>query len=491
MMKSSTMTPAAKKRVPVTATTARRKLRFAPPSTVRKTAMMKTPGRRLDFTPAGDRFIPNRAKTDVAKARHSLLQHASTTTTAQKPQTPFESAYKNHVGKVLFGDDIADSNNERIMNFGGATTTARRPTVDPNNHNLAHHNGLQQQQHAQQPTTIDIQQTAVLDVPGMIQNGTQLMDCNDDGSQAIALANEVYMRSTVTGRVDRIAHLSTSPYSCVRFSPDGDCLALGQKNSVQFFDDLAGQVDHEAELFHFKGHVTAMAWNGQQRFAAATNHRITTCNVGWRVPIPVEYQGHGEDVLVTALEWQGDTMASAGGGEIKLWDTTNRELREYDGDGAVVVYEARCTMKHEGVRTLELCPHKPGLLVSGGDGGLKFWNLRSGALKATIDETDSKIVGTLFSPKELNQIVVADESKLMVWSLGPKVAKLAEYELFEEHEMEKITGMARGRGATVVLSGSDECLYVFDIKQKKIKMVKKAAKKGFGSFGEVSLLELR
>ena len=98
-------------------------------------------------------------------------------------------------------------------------------------------------------------------------------------------------------------------------------------------------------------------------------------------------------------------VVSAGNGMILLWDDRQR------GDKIQPLH----FFPHPGVRCLEFCPaSNRNMLVSGGDGGIHFWNLESGLLRASI-ATDAPVTGIVWScPSE---ILIAHGNKLSIWKL--------------------------------------------------------------------------
>ena len=120
------------------------------------------------------------------------------------------------------------------------------------------------------------------------------------------------------------------------------------------------------------------------------------------------------------------------------------------------------------MRCIELCPS--GLLVSGGDDGVKFWNVTSGKLRGEI-KTTTGVVGAIFSEQH-SELIVAERCNLFVYSLCPKVAKLAEKALPDGIKIENMTA---GPNGTMVCTCDNESLlmYIVDRTGSKTKLKRK------------------
>ena len=349
---------------------------------------------------SGDRFIPNRARTNVAKTQRQMLMHSRRATTVTKPwkggSTTESVLFKSQLARVLFNNDNnndmdMDMDNGTLLNFGGMASSTtnvlrkQRAAVrdDPRDFGLLPKclmdEAVRQSRIAAQQTVITITMTRAHNAPGMVQ-GTdlKLMDCNGD-CLAVALDTTVWLQNNYTHQPRLLGYTEDSPYTCVRLSDNGNSIALGQHECLQVCTVVEQPCLEYQVVNPEAGRVTAVAWKGTGTkdliVLAYENGEIRCFDRSHQQAV---YQGHDAGVIITVLEWNNNTIASCGGGEIKLW---NDATTSNHGDH----FEPRHTMKHAGVRSLEFCPQQPELLVSGGDDGLRFWNIYNGKLKARIE----------------------------------------------------------------------------------------------------------
>lgn len=394
---------------------------------------------------ASDRFIPNRSAMDASRASASLLKQCTGTTS----KTPSQAHYETQLRRALFG---VEDDEMAIMTFG-----SKRPKITPARLFVENHDPYQQDtlrsaavasneeqpQRQNRPPQVSMKCTKRLDAPNLLLNDDRSLLSQGEDLLAVAIGDEVFLWSE--GYIQRLAKNENGPFSCVKWSNDKKLVALGSNGSVVIFD-----LEHSAlfPVFSFKthtGYVTAIAWNGME-LAVACRNGITRYNLLKETPRQATYAGHGHyDVI--ALVWSGHTIASASGEEINLWDSRKCECN----------IQPRTSMEHAGVKSLEINPRHPNILVSSGKGGLKFWNLWSGALRRNIfmESRPTKIICS----RRRDEILVAHGSSFSLWSLGPKVEKLMEHCT----TLAKIIGMEQGLDGTIICLHENECMTVHDV----------------------------
>ena len=245
-------------------------------------------------------------------------------------------------------------------------------------------------------------------------------------TRAVAIKDEVYIWKngdrkcfTCTDDGNNVSAISWSP-TLTNATNDKEhkeaYLALGSKKTVEVWS-----VEKDRLLFQshdHMGYVTALCWNedGSELCAASKRgfKRYFLKDV-WRCvrSKPIDYEHDNDAGRVTCLQWQGNTIVSASNGTIRVWD----------GKKKIGTIQPLYIVEHAGVCALKFSPSNPALLVSGGDGGLKFWNVRTGTIRASID-TSEAITDMAWSVR--NEILIAHGDLLSIWRLDSKPIKLAE-----------------------------------------------------------------
>ena len=460
-------TPSLKRSAPETParTTATKKMRqfYDLPSivTVDVTPHHKQQRRPLFVTPprkhssitglTPDRFIPNRARTDVSKARRALLsrdalwapvaisaneerqqqQHHCETKTTTISKT---ADYNRQLRQTIWGttDDVNES---PLLAFGTGNNTPQRqkqqssygPTSIGRLESPFCQDALRSAARSQlvsgeaaMPMTtasrnnhnhISIHNLFCLSAPNMLQD-RGLGVVSHGPYLAAAVGDELYLWKK-KGSFDIL--FKGGAISCLAWSPDGRYLAVGLEHSIQVWHTEDRQL--MGELFHNDdgSFITAMAWKGLE-IVVANKHSIKRYDLASAHPTPIRYESHecSNNTFVTGLLWNDDYMVSCGGGSINLW-----------GRNQQVSSPPKLTLKHDGVMTVQFHPLQPGVLVSGGDDGLKFWNVHNGALRTCI-LTATSVTAFVFSPFRKDECLLAHENRLSLWSLGIKATKLCE-----------------------------------------------------------------
>lgn len=439
---------------------------------------------RTTPTTGGDRFIPNRAKTDTIKARHALTSSKKHRSRENSSNDENGTDYQRELRRVLFGETqntngkdepLSRDENCRVLSFGAsssktlssstattATKTPSRPIQDPMDLDFLRH--TPKNNGKSRPPKVRIERRKLLGAEGMLDDANlSLVSCRNssygDDWMATAIEDKVWVSTTTGEGIDLLAEkIQPSveggdepvqhplPYSTLQWSEAGDLIALGGMDSIEIWCPTVSGDQHDKHL-KFRdisipdfGMVTAIAWKETEIIAAGQDGcliRIDLCKND--LEHVVYHHGH-ENNSVTALEWKGHWIVSAGG------DTINVFRDDKSSSLPCLV------LNHPGVKTVEFSPFQSSLLVSGGDDGLKFWNIHDGSLRATI-KTDERVVGTVFL-KEHKEVAVAHGNKVSLWSIA-RQTKLCEITEGGTQNFVNMTGNEKGTLACTGIDNSD------------------------------------
>lgn len=301
------------------------------------------------------------------------------------------------------------------------------------------------------PQRVSMNGYLALEAPKLLKiDNLTLLGRQGEEALAVSLGDTVYLWKH--GSIELLAQKRDCPFSCVQWSDDKKFLALGTDGGILIF---CRQEDKIKPLFEFYdehfGPVTAIAWKGTQ-IAFACSNGITRYDLQCEDPLQATYIAQGLHIIAS-VERNGNTIAAAANGQIKLWDSTKSGRN----------IQARRTMEHSGVKSLDIISRRPNVLVSSGDGGLKFWNTWFGKLRAEIAMKTSPT--TTICSTERDEILVAHGNCLSLWTLGPSVQKVMEYCSGNG----KILCLKRGLNGSIVCAHDNEMLTFHSFRRKMSK----------------------
>ena len=399
-----------------------------------------SPGSSSFYIAAGtpDRFIPSqRSSQNLSLVRASLFHQNdnsvpnTSSKSLQQLQDKQEYEYRRQLSQVLWGSPELPA---RIMSFDAKPKQRARWNVEnPYSHDVlrATSSSLSStpppspiERKAKKNTDTGIERIFTLEAPDVVP-GDVLHLISYGPVLAVALADQLCMWKN--DELEPFTYTQDGKcISCVQWSPNsttnnrkGTFFALGQEQSVEVWS-----MEKEGVIFEFKdhvGYVTSICWkeNGSELVAASKagiKRYILETNGG--VPDEIEiidykhkHDHHEENI--TCLQWHDNTIVSAGNGVIRVWDTNQR--------GPSI--QPMRTMEHPSVSSIKFCPGRPNILVSGGEGGLKFWNVQNGSIRASV-KVEAAVTDIVWSVQ--SEILVAHGDRLSVWKLDSKPTKTAE-----------------------------------------------------------------
>ena len=440
-------------------------VRVKMPKMSRKRAAAPTP---LE-TP--DRFIPNRGRMMNMSKSSFLFSTASkkqkTTTTIQ------EKNYDQQLRSVLLGKHT--NSPDRLMEFGPTKKKHRTSKVaptrlfgdDPYRHDVLrtvlNENQENKSRCHRNWTKVTMECVTALDAPQM-NTGGELLSLLGAGKEFLAVALDTRVYLWKKGYIELLAE-ADSTWTCVEWAPDGEFLALGTMEKIIVYHIRSCARKPIAKMA-CASEVTAMAWKGRELLATFTEEPTARYDLevlpdaqGF-TPIQTSYEGHGGPV-VSSLRWNSNVIVSAGGGVIKMFDSSK------GGENV----RPRRVMEHIGVKHVEFCPQQPNLVVSSGDGGLKFWNTWNGKLRSSIPMEDS-VTATICSGQR-PEILVAHATSLSLWSLATNNGQKL-YEQKVDAGVGNIINFKRGLNGLVVCGHTGERLSMYAMRREVSKEAARA-----------------
>jgi len=469
----SPMTPSLKRSAPSTlskrglkkqridATTIPRRPQLSSPSQPRSRHIPRTPQHRPTlYTPrrretslrvavgTPDRFVSNRANTDVSKVRGALL---SGNTKKLEQHVTVTKEYTVRLRQSLFGSPVAT---ECLLSFSREKRDKNEQQAltlnldDPFRYNLSRHvTPHPPRNSARLARKKAIQRTFRVNADGMCKlDGLKLIS-HYKGQLAVALHDQVYLFEPGKPAVSLMQSKDQDEFvSCVQWSPGGTWIAVGLSNRIEIYCPRRRELGAELFPLEDNGLVTALTWRNDHQLAAANAAEIMVYDMTSDL-IPVCYESDGR--YSTRLVWNSTFIANA-----------------IPDSGFIYIYNHNQAnpvqrLEHKNVMDVKQHPFKPSILVSCGDGGLRFWEACTGKMLYAID-TDAPVTGFDWSPFRQNEIAMVQDDRLSLWKIrydGDKLeASKLEEEILEDGEIREVVNANGG----VVVAQKDEVMKGFN-----------------------------
>ncbi|CAB9513996.1 cofactor of APC complex [Seminavis robusta] len=309
--------------------------------------------------------------------------------------------------------------------------------------------------------TTSIQQTFSIETPDVLgDDDLKLVSLGP--SLAVALYDQLFLWSQ-NGQGSAELFTCTddgAPISCVEWQdrtmvPTNQhvpLIAVGLKGVVEVWTvEEDGHVIQAFQDCH-EGFITAISFKNDKILAASKSGiQRHVLDRGAKESTVYQYQdGHGGE-RITSLCWsdKGDMFVSAGNGVIQVWDAVQT------GEAIQPLW----TWHHLGVRCVAFSPgHHHNILVSGGEGGLKFWNLRNGELRSflAVDGIHNPVTGIVWSRP--TEVLISHGSSLSLWN-PDRETKLVQVDT----DQGKILSMDDGPNGSIVCIHEDEVVVGYSI----------------------------
>lgn len=298
----------------------------------------------------------------------------------------------------------------------------------------------------------------VLDAPGASANYYyNILDWSCANFLAIALENILYLFNVQSKDVSVLIQLNANEgeISAVKFSPDGNQVAIGTTDGVV----EVWVVEPPTRILRNRKHdsgVFAITWQSIDVLTSASKHYILNHDLPSR-KFSSGWKSHQDTVC--GLSWSPDTLQLASGGNdnvVRIWEKR------------MVHHPIHLFETHKAsVKAVAWCPWEAHRLATGGgneDRTMKLWNTQSGqCLNST--QTESQICAIVWS-KHSTEMVLAhgySDHALSVWN----TANMTKHTTLNGHTDRVLHMVASPCGTKVATTSPDETLRIWTLFQKQ------------------------
>lgn len=436
---------------------------------------IKSKSRHLHHHVGADRFIPNRSRIDTSRARRAL----TFTTEEQRDDDNEETSrhteeYKRQLRRVLFDDDddsnddeesssllaLAGSSASSTEGSGGSTLTRANMTRNhhhpmdqdilrsPNHHHDRHwkakNNDARSHHRTGSKAVVDLTRCFTLDMAGVDSSRDDLHVMSVGPRIAVGIEDTVHFdewgvhsgtNPTTDSRPAPVylppLHLEHMGYVSAlqwRYKSLVDCssssnnhnkylLAVGAEDSVEVYN--VERCSCWAQLTDHIDTITSLEWIHGDDGVGSDYELLASSSVGirrydLRLNMPevftytTDLHSAIRDAPAAKMQLQpqnGNLMAAAipGKGLVALWDLRYSRIPMQ-------------TMDHDKVKGLEFCPMHRNTLASGGQEGIRLWNVQAGTLRSRID-TKEPVTSLTWSPHRC-ELLAGFGRYLGIWSFS-------------------------------------------------------------------------
>jgi WD40 repeat protein len=272
----------------------------------------------------------------------------------------------------------------------------------------------------------------------------------DGKTLAVLFDRAVQLCDPATGRTWRRLELGEGRLTCLAWSPDSRCLALGVEgvsvpNRILLWEPATGKLPRQFEQPEV---VRFLAFAPDGGLLAAG---FVDCSVHLWDPVTGAARqglpGHDAAALAGAFAPDGRTLATGGAdGTLRLWDLATRR-------------QLRCWVAH-GNYPVEAVAFAPegNLLASVGYGLVRLWRADSGALVRALPGSQGSSPFVAFSPDGRRLVAPGDGSTFWVWETDGRRAHRV-----EGHQKPVRAAVWGPDGRTIVSTSADGTALVWDL----------------------------
>lgn len=424
-----------------------------------KSPSRKSPTPNKTKTPCGgDRFIPNRATSNLEFGHYKLLHQNSS-----DENTTSDQVNKNDERQRLISEamQIGDMSKRRVFSFQD------KAPLPPD----SHQNPLKVVYSIKTPMStksgnryIPSSPERILDAPDFINDYyLNLMDWSSSNVVTVALGKIIYLWNAGSGNIEQLREYEVGDHACsLAWIQEGNILAIGGNDgTVELWD-----CEKKVRLRVMGGHsarVGSLAWNSYIVSSGSRDGSIIHHDVRQRDHHVGTMVGHTQEVC--GLKWSTDFKYLASGGNdnlVNIWSNSMISTANVSAAGESSEPTHVLNNHQAAVRALAWCPWQPHILASGGgtaDRCIKFWNINNGNMLDSID-SKSQVCALLWSAnyKELISAHGYANNQLTIWKY-PSMVKQAE---LTGHTSRVLQIAMSPDGSTVMSAAADETLRLWN-----------------------------
>ncbi|KAA3681834.1 cell division cycle 20, cofactor of APC complex [Paragonimus westermani] len=394
----------------------------------------------------GDRFIPNRASTDMTRAQHAIKDENENKCTE-------DSEYQRAISESLFTGEPCGG---RILRFKSDVRDVVR--------NMPLRAAASPPNKITNNRLIPQMPEKVLDAPDIMDDFyLNILDWSVDNMLAVALNQDIYLWNALTGAITHLmsAGLEGEYIASLSWSPDAtQILAVGTSmGRVQLWNSETQSLLRTMRLGETGavGRVPIVTWREHivtsgSRSGHIRQHdtRVAQHEVGVS-------DFHTQEVC--GLSWSTDKRFLASGANdncVAIWSTAVLS-QTADTQPTVTLNDHQAAVK-----ALAWCPWKNNLLCTGGgttDHTLRFWNTNTGNCAKSVDVV-AQVSGIIWN-SEYRELVTSHgtpKNRLVLWRY-PAICPVAE---LMEHQGRVLCIASSPNNEMVASCASDETLRIWN-----------------------------
>jgi cell division cycle 20-like protein 1 (cofactor of APC complex) len=283
-----------------------------------------------------------------------------------------------------------------------------------------------------------------------------ILDWSKKNVIAVSLASNVHLWDYSTGKKTLMLRCSDNDsegVSCLKWSPDGDGLLIGNENGVcQVFDPHS--LTQVASLRSQSSRVGIAAWvDKNQFFTGSRMGQLTLHDLRTKKHNEMIFDAHLQEICgMDYCEMTGCLATGSNDNSIRIWD-----IRESQSVKQLMQHKAA-------VKALAWNKHERGVLLSGGGNKDKTFKMYSVLQDRLIRDQafESQITGIVCSPIS-NQFVTTHgflENDIRSWNLHDSAQPVAR---FEGHVNRVIYYTLSPDGTHLLTGSGDETLKFWDV----------------------------
>lgn len=403
----------------------------------------KTPSKTPNKGGQQDRFIPNRATSDMDLANYAIRKSED-----EENISPSKFEYKKQLGEAMHVPESM-----KVLSY----QENKPKPVEGHSSNLQViyskkvYGGPNQGSGRRIPKEPD----RILDAPELLDDYyLNLLDWSNNNHVAVALGSSIYIWDASSGEIVHLMSLEEPGQyiSSVKWIEQGTILAVGTSlGHVELWD-----VSAQKKVRTMTGHaarVGSLSWNNYIISSGSRSGVIHHSDVRVAEHLVGVLNRHIQDVC--GLAWSPDGKYLASGGNDNVLQIWSNQL------GNDVNPLLTLTHHQAAVKALSWCPWQPNVLASGGgtaDRHIRLWNIQNGSCLTSVD-AKSQVCAVLWS-KEYKELISGhgfSQNQLTIWKY-PELNKVVD---LEGHRARVLNLAMSPDHTTVASAAADETIRIW------------------------------